>query len=177
MLVMLATVALAQDVGQPAGTTKKRDAVITGQTSAPAAGQCTAASSDGSMGYENQCPVGTCSCLQIANAKVKGSLAGKGTADVFITVDDGLVITPGGCTPIYGIANLTTKLRGIAIVETMNFAGASCPAPPIRRGKAMVSGAFGIQSSSISSTGFGLVTGTGLGSHAAQLKFDGAVTQ
>jgi hypothetical protein len=115
--------------------------------------------------------------LEIANARVRGSLAGQGTADIFITVDDELVITPSGCNPIFGIANLTTTLHGFALTETVNCAGASCPAEPIRRGKAMASGAFGLQSSSISSTGFGLFTGIGLGTAKVQLRFSGAVTQ
>ena len=125
----------------------------------------------------NLCPIGSCSCLQIPNAKVTGSLAGKGTGDVFITMEDTLVITPGGCTPLLGIVNVTSKLKGISVIDTLNFAGAACPAPPIKGGKATESGAFGIQSSSISSAGFGSFTGTGVGSAKARLEFTGSITQ
>jgi len=143
-----------------AATTAIRWTTISGAASAPAVGQC-------AEGYANQCPSGSCTCVEITNATVLpvpglAAIAGRGTADVFLSLDNGLatVSTSGECTPFFGIAELTTKRAGKPSSETLNFNGVNCS--PLTTANSPILGGFGIAASPVpvnGGTGYGRVTG------------------
>src|SRR5690349_14191695 len=43
----------------------------------------------GSGDFADKCPIGPCECFTFTGAKVSGSMAGKGTADIVVTSDQG----------------------------------------------------------------------------------------
>ena len=154
-----------------AQVTEMRYALISGTASAPVTGQCT-------KGYSNQCITGSCSCVTVtgatvgpvstcATASTTGCpiLAGKGTADLYLTFDDGLVM-PGAatgenaeCVPFFGIAKLTTtRAHGtISVKEKLNVTGVSCE--PTTSGAKTVLGGFGVAVETNGGTGFGKIRG------------------
>jgi hypothetical protein len=111
-----------------AASTQIRWAQITGTGVAPTSGACSEA------GYDDQCPSGSCMCVTVTGATVSGvsgqafTIAGSGTADVFLTLDIGAEMPTGvgSCTPFFGIANLTTTRKGKAQTETLNLVGTNC---------------------------------------------------
>jgi len=152
-----------------AQVTEVRYALISGTASAPVTGQCT-------KGYSDQCISGNCSCVTVTGATVGPFstcfaapncpvLAGKGTADLYLTFDDGLVM-PGAstgesaeCVPFFGIAKLTTtRARGtISVKEKLNLTGVSCQ--PTTGGAKTVLGGFGVAVETNGGTGFGKIRG------------------
>jgi hypothetical protein len=116
-------------------------------------------------GYDNQCPSGQCSCVQVSNATLRNvdsqpSLAGTGTANVFLTFDTGAEMPTtagiGICIPFFGIAKLTTALA----TETLNLVGVNCD--PVNTADQPVLGGFGISKQPAPiplSKGFGKMTG------------------
>ena len=141
-----------------------RNAVISGSLSSPTAGP-TANGACSSTGYAAICPSGSCQCATMTGAKVTGSLAGTGTANVSITLDLGDPTTVSGstCQPIFGAADLTTttgKNKGPE-TETLNLLGVYCD-KFISGQPNTVSGGFGIAASpapSPAATGWGTMTG------------------
>jgi hypothetical protein len=81
--------------------------------------------------------------------KVSGQpgIDGTGTADVFLTFDNGSATAGAGgdCTPFFGIASLTTTRNGKASSETLNLNGVNCS--PITTAHSQILGGFGIASS------------------------------
>jgi hypothetical protein len=159
-------------------TTAQRFATITGTASGPAANQCT-------HGYSNQCPTSSCTCVEIPSAvvgKVAGqpSIAGPGTADVFLTLDNGAA-TPsavGECTPFFGVAELTTTHAGKRSSETLNLTGVLCS--PLTTADSPILGGFGISASPPpvnGGTGFGKLTGTMNPSSEVVLTLHGPITE
>jgi len=159
-------------------TTAIRYATIVGTASAPTGSQCT-------EGYANQCPSGSCTCVQIPSATVglvtgRVALAGKGTANLFLTFDNGAatVSASGDCTPFFGVAELTTKRAGKASSETLNLNGVSCN--PLTTANSPILGGFGISKTPTpvnGGTGFGKVTGFLDPSGSVSLKLHGRITQ
>lgn len=168
-------------------STAIRSGVIIGSITAsptPGAGPGGACSASG---YAATCPSGTCECLTITGAKVTGSLAGVGTADLNITLDTvGVTSDLAGdtCEPMFGTADLTTTTgvgkNKTARTETLNLLGAFCdnigPSLPNT-----INGGFGIASSpapspSPAATGWGTLTGTEK-HDAVRLNLKGSITQ
>ena len=174
-----------------AQVTELRYALITGTASAPTAGACTG------QGYADQCPSGNCTCVTVTGATVGAfstcaaapncfPLAGKGTADLFLTFDVGadmptLPQTPQ-CTPFFGVANLTTTRHHSPSTETLNLTGVNCnKITLLGQTDNPVLGGFGISSTPApvnGGTGFGKIRGFYDGSTGAvSLKIHGPITE
>jgi hypothetical protein len=161
-----------------AATTAIRYATITGTASAPSTVKCT-------EGYADQCPSGSCSCVQVSGASVgrvtgQAAIAGAGTADLFLTFDNGAATVGGGgeCTPFFGVAELTTTRAGKAESETLNLNGVSCS--PLTTANSPILGGFGIATSPKpvnGGTGFGKVTGFLDPAGSVSLTLHGPITQ
>ena len=159
-------------------TTTQRYATITGTASGPAPNHCT-------QGYANQCPTSSCTCVQVPNAvvgKVTGKLtiAGAGTANLFLTFDNGLrtVSSGGSCTPFFGVAQLTTTFRGKPSSETLNLNGVNCS--PLTTTNSPVLGGFGISKSPApvnGGKGYGKVSGFLDPSGSVSLTLHGPITE
>jgi hypothetical protein len=167
-LIMGAPLVLAHRADAVAKTAT-RFATIKGTASAPSNKQCPTEEGDA---YANQCPIGPCGCEQIPSATVgqvpsKPPIAGKGTANLWVTGDRGGEVPTTGnfCKPFFGIAELTTTLKSgkntTDITETLNLVGTNCH----HLGSALhdpVSGGFSIAQTPIPSNGAqGLGTFTG----------------
>lgn len=160
--------------------TRVRNATIVGNVTGPVAGVCSMS------GYAAICPSGpsNCSCITISNARVRGSLAGNGSADVNLTLDSGSAtssISGSTCLPAFGTADLTTVQgagRNLTIrSETLNLVGAFCDRFSGR--PAQINGGFGIASSpapSPDASGWGTLAGTQRGSQMT-IKLQGSITQ
>ena len=159
--VGFAALSLALGAAQArAVTTEIRYATIVGTSSAPASNQC-------SEGYADQCPTSSCTCVQVSGATVgvvagEPNIAGKGTADLFLTFDNGAATesAAGACTPFFGVAELSTKRAGKASSETLNLNGVSCT--PLTTANSPILGGFGIATSPApinGGKGFGKVSG------------------
>lgn len=191
LVVGFLAVLLTGGVAHAQATTALRYAQITGTASAPTAGACTG------HGYADQCPSTNCSCVAIASATVGPvpvtsctnptgcfNFAGKGTANLFLTFDDGLVMPststtePPECTPFFGVANLTTTRHHSPTVETLNLTGVSC-VPPVSGAKTVLGG-FGILAGATNGgTGFGKIRGLYVGPAAGPVSLTvfGPITQ
>ncbi len=142
----------------PKPKTIKGSAVVSGIGGSIAGGAC---GGDADL-YAQICPSGKCECFTISDAKVSGKLYGKGTAEVFATIDlnDGLSSTPPTCLPVFGEVILNTSGK-IAATETINFQGAFC-APETVNGKGSVGAAWQIIDSTNGESGVGTVAGQGV---------------
>jgi hypothetical protein len=100
------------------------------------------------------CPSGNCECAKFAG-DVSGGQIGRGSVDLFVTIDRGAQLSPAGtpsCYPFFASAQITAA-RDQA---TMNIVGASCASAP---GTSKVTGGFGINATEVTGLGWG-----GLGS-------------
>lgn len=117
----------------------------------PTAGACT-------NSYDDLCPIGTCECQEYTgtlSAHIHG-LSGRGTADLFFTIDLGAATsTPDGCAPIFGNGFLTTPLGSL----TINIMSVLCD-PTSAKAPANFSGGFGVAPGGAISSGFGTISGT-----------------
>jgi hypothetical protein len=174
-VVFIAGVATAAKTSGPKAA--MRAANITGASGTPATGPGLGGAC-ATTGYDAFCPSGTCQCLTISSAKVTGSMAGTGTADLQVTEDTGAATTSvsgASCTPFFAVATLTTTLAKTALTETLNFGGMSCD-QFTSKGKSAIQGGFGIGTASNSATGWGTVVGTSNQS-SVTLHLKGLVTQ
>jgi hypothetical protein len=160
-----------------------RQATITGSVSGPALeGACT------EPGYDARCRVGPCECIQILNANVgkvpgKRSIAGKGTANLYLTLDYGaeMPTTPGQeeCIPFFGIAELSTARGTTPISETLNLVGVNCL--PVTTADYPVLGGFGVSQTPTppdpASLGFGEMTGFLNSNGELSLTLKGSITK
>lgn len=187
VIIGLATALVrAQDV---IGTSVK-SAVITG-TFVTATPLNTGTGACELSGYAGECPSGgvptKCLCFKATGAKLSGSMAGSGTADVEVTVDDSNSTAPSpgpGCSPMYGVATLngTTGVgknkkakvitENLALVGCHHISGSSPDT---------VSGGFGINgpaSPTPTPSGWGTVNGSfERSTGAAKLVLKGSVTE
>ncbi len=176
-IVMLATV-VTQALAQEAASTgpKTLSATLTGTFAAPVSGACSTTTGD----YDAICPSANCRCFADSSATVTGSLAGKGSAIIDVTSDDGDITTPtppDGCTPFFGVVQLTTVLKKVSLTKTINLTGAECR--HTAKGKPdSINGGFGILNASNAATGWGTLTGTADGTTGAlKLTLKGSITQ
>jgi hypothetical protein len=161
-------------------TTAIRYATIKGTASAPSNGQCT------EPGYANQCPSGSCSCVQVPSAtvgKVPGQplIDGTGTANVFLTLDNGATTSgsTGDCTPFFGVAEFATTRAGKASSETLNLNGVSCSSLTAGANSPILGG-FGIATSPKpvnGGKGFGKVSGFLDTTGSVSLTLHGPITE
>jgi hypothetical protein len=110
------------------------------------------------------------------------TIAGTGTANLFLTFDTGASTMTGGvaaCTPFFAIAQLTTTRKGKAVTETLNLVGVNCL--PVTGTDNPVIGGFGIAKSPApvnGGVGFGKVLGFfDIGTGSLSLTLHGPVTQ
>ncbi|HLW71492.1 MAG TPA: hypothetical protein VKS22_12820 [Candidatus Binataceae bacterium] len=148
----------AQDANSGPTTKTLTAKVTTGVFPVPTAGECIDA------GFASRCPSGNCECFSLSGVTVSGSMAGKGTADVFVTEDFGNQVPTTGlphqCNPEYVDAVLTTTLKKTPLTETVSLLTVSCHELKTG-GKATVTGGFGIEAgASNGATGWGTATGT-----------------
>jgi hypothetical protein len=177
-LVFIAGVANAKTSGGPKTAVRAANIIGIGGT---ATGTGTNGACEAS-GYDSVCPAGTCQCFNIPTAKVTGSIAGKATANVFVTVDPDLQTTDPGttngeCTPFFGVAHVTST----SLTEDINLTGALCK-HFTSNGDDYIEGGFGIaDGASNSATGWGTLTGTGTHSPSntptVTLHLKGPITQ
>jgi hypothetical protein len=108
--------------------------------------------------YDKLCPSGNCACQEFTgtlSAHIRG-LSGRGTADIFLTMDEVAVTSvPKGCSPIFGNGFLTTPLGNL----TINIMGALCDATTVNAPENF-SGGFGIAPGGAIGSGFGTASGT-----------------
>jgi len=167
--VGFAALSLALGAAQArAVTTEIRYATIVGTSSAPASNQC-------SEGYADQCPTSSCTCVQVSGATVgvvagEPNIAGRGTAKLFLTFDNGAAtVGSGECTPFFGVAELSTERAGKTSSETLNLNGVSCS--PITTANSPILGGFGIATDPKPING-----GTGFGKFSGFLDPEGNVS-
>jgi hypothetical protein len=107
--------------------------------------------------YDSLCPSGACECQEYIgtlSAHIRG-LSGRGTADLFFTIDLGAATSvPDGCAPVFGNGFMTTPLGNL----TINIMGALCD-PTSTNAPANFSGGFGIAPGGAISSGFGTTSG------------------
>jgi hypothetical protein len=143
--------------------TAVRTAVISGPEGTVTAGACRP------TGYSAICPsTDGCLCIKIPGAKLRGNLAGVGTADVEITEDQlsatAFNLNGATCIPLFGVAKLTNK-RTLA-VQDVNILAARCfqftPRAPdqIRGGFGLGSGPVPSGPTGTTIPGWGIMTGT-----------------
>jgi hypothetical protein len=98
---------------------------------APTEGGCT-------KGFSNQCPSGhICSCFTGTGVKVSSHALGKGTANIFATLDNTASFALGQCGPIYAEIDITAKNDSPIFDAT----GGLCFEP---NGEAVFSGVMGL---------------------------------
>jgi hypothetical protein len=113
------------------------------------------ACSGGTAGFAAQCATGhTCSCVQAEDAKFSANLIGKGTANVFITIDDsagyGLPVVsdptqPSICHPFVAEIDVSAKDD----TEELEAVGGDC----LGQTTIQFGGAFGVKTSKIFTDG------------------------
>ena len=108
------------------------------------------------------------------------SIAGTGTANLFLTFDDGAatVSAAGNCTPFFGVAELTTTRAGKPSSETLNLNGVSCA--PITTANSPILGGFGISKAPTpvnGGKGYGKVSGFLDPSGSVSLTLHGSITE
>jgi hypothetical protein len=118
-------------------------------------------------------------------AKVRGSLAGNGTAVVNFTVDSGSAtssVSGSTCQPAFGEADLTTTVgkgkNKTTKSESINLLAALCDSKN-GRSPATLTGGWGIAASpapSPAASGWGTLDGTQTGTKI-DMKLNGTVTQ
>ena len=161
-------------------TSKIRWATITGTaTTLSTTSACTG------EGYASRCPTASCTCVEVLSAVVgrvtgQPAIDGTGTADLFLTFDDGLATASaaGDCTPFFGIASLTTTRNGKASSETLNLNGVNCS--PITTAHSPILGGFGIAASPVpvnGGKGYGKVSGFLDPSGSLSLTLHGLITE
>jgi hypothetical protein len=127
VVVLMATV-VTRTPNAGAASTKTLTAKITGSANPPLTGACTTGA-DGDS-YDTICPSGDCLCIVAPNMTVTGTLAGTGTATLTESYDIGDVDTTTDpnftCVPIFGVIDLSTKIKKVAHTETLNIAGVFC---------------------------------------------------
>lgn len=171
----LLTVALALTLGARSAMAKTvaESATITG-TASVVTGLGTGGACEAS-GYSAICPSGVCTCIKVIGAKMTGSLAGKGTVDMEITLDDNSATSSPGCNPLFGIVTISGTVRKIPVSADANFAGVTCM-PLVHATKASISGGFGTTSISLATSAYGTVNGTEDSSGNVKLTLKAAVT-
>lgn len=181
--IMLLAAGAMQAGAQDATTgpkTKTLTAKITGTATLESSSQqCDAGSGD----YADKCPVGPCQCFSVTGAKVTGSMAGKGTADLVLSDDTGQVVTDPvsthGCSLVYGIVNFNnTTLKKVPLTEKVDVLGTTCH--HTKSGKPDTeAGGFAIEAgASNNASGWGTYTGTfDPSTFAVSLKTSGSITQ
>jgi hypothetical protein len=189
LFAMIACVALAsparaqtwvsQQSGVPevaSGKTKNISGAISGSAGSPGAGAC----SGGNQGFANQCIGGhTCTCTQISGANFSGNLIGKGSANIFITVDASAgfgLPTPTQqpmpeCFPFVSEIDLIAKND----TQVLDATGAICSA----KRDSQLGGAFAIGASNFFTVGFANFTASLNGNNGSfKMSFKGeAVTK
>jgi len=120
--------------------------------------------------YSGQCSSGNCSCILVGGATAIVKIAGKkpkqnGTANIFLTVDNGLVTGTPGCSPAFGVAH------GFDIVGELEtfFYGTYCPTA--KASISSLNGGWSMDASSFAASAFGAVSGS-LDSATNQLSLD-----
>jgi hypothetical protein len=106
------------------------------------------------VGYSSFCPSGTCIC-DIFTGTISGNPIGKGTAELWLTIDEGAALSGGStCLPLFGSFAITTS-RDSEVIDTV---GSACN---IAGGTAdTLSGGFGISQSAVGAKAWGNLTGT-----------------
>ena len=107
--------------------------------------------------YDDVCPSGDCECQEYTGkfSAHFGGLSGRGTADVSVTLDNGLqTAQPHGCRPVFGNAFLSTPLGS----ATINLTGAFCDAFG-NSAQMKLLGGFGIAPGGAVGVGFGTLSG------------------
>ncbi|GEM_PF-4257057 len=134
---------------------------VAGTESAPVAGACSA------TGYANICISGDCVCIEVPKATISGDLVAN-CAEVFISVDQGLQVSPGGCEPAFAmIASQSLNANCGKFFGTLNLVLAACATH--------YSGGWDISASSsgTAKSGSGAFAGSVTGKKLS-LKFQGA---
>jgi len=128
---------------------------ISGTFSSTPATLSSGACAGGTAGFATQCPTGhTCFCDEAAGAKFSSTVIGKGTANVFITVDGtagyGLPIPTNPnqrliCLPFVAEFDVTAKND----TEELEAVGGGCPSLPSNVNASQFAGAFGAEATTL----------------------------
>jgi hypothetical protein len=110
--------------------------------------------------YSGQCSSGNCSCIVVGGATAILKIAGKkpkqnGTANIFLTIDNGLVTGSPGCSPAFGVAQ-GFGIEGLEL-ETF-FYGTYCPTA--KAAISSLNGGWSMDESTIAASAFGVMTGS-----------------
>ncbi len=134
-------------------------------TGAPSSGACS------TTGYSSHCPSDNCECEKFFGF-VNGNQAGKGTATIQLTVDNGSTTSsPAGCEPVFGTATLAaTKDNN----QTLSIVGALCDGKNAKA-KNLLNGGYGITSSDQGFDGAGSFDGTISANGTLDVKLSGFV--
>jgi hypothetical protein len=130
---------------------------VAGAESAPLPGGCSA------TGYANICISGNCVCIEVTKATISGDLVAN-CAEAFISIDQGLQVSPGGCEPAFAmIASQSLNASCGKFVGTLNLVLTACATH--------YSGGWDISASS--SSGSGTFAGS-VNGNKLSLRFQGA---
>jgi len=124
---------------------------------------------------------GSCKCLSVTGLSLSGGF-GKGTAKLFVTVDENAAVTTGSdveaCAPAFGVIALSVPAKGktAGFTQTLNALGSVCGTPQTTTLVAL--GGFSIEASSANpeSTGSGTFNGTVSMVGALSIKLSGLIT-
>ncbi|MGA2409119.1 MAG: hypothetical protein ABSG46_01865 [Candidatus Binataceae bacterium] len=120
------------------------------------------------VGYSSFCPSGNCVC-DIFVGTISGNPVGKGTAELWATVDNGAAVSSGlTCFPVFGALGISTSRD----TEVINATGSACN----NAGGTVdtLSGGFGISQSAVGANAWGSLTGTfDLSTGAGVVKYSG----
>lgn len=149
IVAMQVQFAMAPNPADPAVTRQVSAVIAAAPVGPPAQGACAAA-------YANTCPSkSNCWCLHFSGIQY-GSLAGRGSSDVQMTVDGGYeTSSPEGCFPFFATLSLRSPQRNLVL----NATGAVCTAS-LKTGKEPIAGGYGIDSPASGPTGTGVFLGT-----------------
>jgi hypothetical protein len=136
---------------------------------------------DGIDTYDAICSdPGSCICLSVTRLSLSGGF-GKGTASLFVTVDENAALTTssnvGACAPAFGVITLTIPAKGktAEFAQTINAVGSVCGTAQTTTLVAL--GGFSIEASSANpeSSGSGTFNGTVSTAGALSIKLSGLI--
>jgi hypothetical protein len=136
---------------------------------------------DGIDSYDTICSdPGSCKCLSVTKLSLSGGF-GKGTASLFVTVDENSAVTTGSnleaCAPAFSVITLAVPAKGKTseFAQTLNAVGSVCGTAQTTTLVAL--GGFSIEASSANpeSSGSGTFNGTVSTTGALSIKLSGLI--
>lgn len=143
---------------------KTSSAHITANKTGTATGACS------TTGYSSHCPSDNCECDEFFGF-VNGNQAGRGTATLKLTVDNGSSTSSPGCKPVFGVATLNGLKDNN---QELAITGAECDGKNANS-KHPLNGGYGIDASDAGIGGAGTLSGNITSGGKMDLKLSGFI--